>query len=211
MVWALKTMTRRVVSSLQSTHHTMVRYQLDCLLANLYKQEVKALLQSVAAFPRRELIATFPTNDTTLSCAVVNVYVPNSGEGLKRLDYRVGSWDVAFGDYLASLGEKKPVILTGDLNCAHQEIDIHDPKRNLRSAGFTKVAILPPMMFASELALMLPGRYLLPERCLTVIKEFSGCGPGRAGVLQRAAPAEGIKGRVQGDLSRCCWVHLLEL
>ncbi|BDA42349.1 DNA-(apurinic or apyrimidinic site) lyase [Coccomyxa sp. Obi] len=69
---------------------------------------------------------------------VVNVYVPNSGEGLKRLDYRVGSWDVAFADYLASLGEKKPVILTGDLNCAHQEIDIHDPKRNLRSAGFTK-------------------------------------------------------------------------
>ncbi|EIE20819.1 hypothetical protein COCSUDRAFT_18358, partial [Coccomyxa subellipsoidea C-169] len=69
---------------------------------------------------------------------VVNVYVPNSGEGLKRLEYRVGSWDVAFADYLAGLGAKKPVILTGDLNCAHQEIDIHDPKRNLKSAGFTE-------------------------------------------------------------------------
>lgn len=105
--------------------------------------------------------------------AVVNVYVPNSGDGLKRLEYRVGSWDVDFANYLADLSQKKPVILTGeghylfknilsakldvtmviahvsvqesaclfsgDLNCAHQEIDIHDPKRNLKSAGFTVV------------------------------------------------------------------------
>ena len=78
------------------------------------------------------------------SCAVVNCYVPNSGEGLKRLDYRLKDWDVAFAAYLGALGQKKPVILTGDLNCAHQEIDIHAPKRNLKSAGFTPVRALLP-------------------------------------------------------------------
>ncbi len=61
--------------------------------------------------------------------AVVNAYVPNAGEGLKRLEYRLDSWDVAFSGYLASLGMRKPVILTGDLNCAPQPIDIHKPKR----------------------------------------------------------------------------------
>jgi exonuclease III len=71
--------------------------------------------------------------------AVVNCYVPNSGEGLKRLEYRLQAWDVTFAEYLAALGRKKPVVLVGDLNCAHQEIDIHDPKRNLKSAGFTPV------------------------------------------------------------------------
>lgn len=70
---------------------------------------------------------------------VVNTYVPNSSDGLKRLDYRVGSWDKALAAYVAKLQQTKPVVLTGDLNCAHQEIDIHDPKRNLRSAGFTQV------------------------------------------------------------------------
>ncbi|KAG7671027.1 hypothetical protein KSW81_004454 [Nannochloris sp. 'desiccata'] len=70
---------------------------------------------------------------------VVNVYVPNSGEGLKRLDYRVKEWDVKFSEYLKELECRgKPVILTGDLNCAAQEIDIHSPKTNLRSAGFTQ-------------------------------------------------------------------------
>ncbi|GFR40988.1 hypothetical protein Agub_g1653 [Astrephomene gubernaculifera] len=69
---------------------------------------------------------------------VVSVYVPNSGEGLKRLDYRVGRWDGALAAYVRSLEARgKPVIVTGDLNCAHQEIDIHAPKTNLRSAGFT--------------------------------------------------------------------------
>ena len=70
---------------------------------------------------------------------LVNVYVPNSGEGLKRLDYRVNQWDVKFSEYLKSLEARgKPVVLTGDLNCAAQEIDIHSPKTNLRSAGFTQ-------------------------------------------------------------------------
>ena len=70
---------------------------------------------------------------------IVNTYTPNSGDGLKRLDYRLQQWDVHFAEYLQQLTAQKPVVLTGDLNCAHQEIDIHAPKKNLRSAGFTQV------------------------------------------------------------------------
>ena len=70
---------------------------------------------------------------------VVNVYVPNSGDGLKRLDYRLQQWDIHFAEYLQKLAAQKPVVLTGDLNCCHQEIDIHNPKKNLKSAGFTLV------------------------------------------------------------------------
>ncbi|KAK9816723.1 hypothetical protein WJX72_004249 [[Myrmecia] bisecta] len=69
---------------------------------------------------------------------VVNVYVPNAGDGLKRLDYRLQSWDRDFSAYLQKLQQTKPVILTGDLNTAHQAIDIHSPKTNLRSPGFTQ-------------------------------------------------------------------------
>ena len=75
---------------------------------------------------------------------VVNAYVPNSGDGLKRLDYRLQQWDIHFAEYLQQLAAKKPVVLTGDLNCCHQEIDIHAPKKNLKSAGFTQVCPPPP-------------------------------------------------------------------
>ena len=87
----------------------------------------------------QELIAWTGGRSSHVQClgAVVNTYVPNSGDGLKRLEYRLRSWDVALAAYLERLGAEKPVILTGDLNCAHQEIDIHAPKRNLKSAGFT--------------------------------------------------------------------------
>ena len=67
---------------------------------------------------------------------LVNVYVPNSKEGLTRLDYRM-SFEDNFREYLISLKEKKNVILCGDLNVAHEEIDIKNPKTNLRNAGFT--------------------------------------------------------------------------
>lgn len=68
---------------------------------------------------------------------VVNVYTPNAGEGLKRLEYREG-WDVAFLKYMKKLEKKKPVIVCGDLNVAHTEIDLANPKSNAnRSAGFT--------------------------------------------------------------------------
>ncbi|RLN24144.1 DNA-(apurinic or apyrimidinic site) lyase, chloroplastic-like [Panicum miliaceum] len=58
---------------------------------------------------------------------LLTAYVPNSGDGLKRLTYRVTEWDTSLGSYMKELEKSKPVILTGDLNCAHQEIDIHDP------------------------------------------------------------------------------------
>ncbi|KAH9313898.1 hypothetical protein KI387_022525, partial [Taxus chinensis] len=64
-------------------------------------------------------------------------YVPNSGQKLERLAYRVQKWDPALSSYIKDLEQKKPVVLTGDLNCAHEEIDIYNPDGNRRSAGFT--------------------------------------------------------------------------
>jgi exodeoxyribonuclease-3 len=64
------------------------------------------------------------------------VYTPNSGDGLKRLDDRV-SWDEKYRDYLASLNNKKPVIFSGDFNVAHEEIDLKNDKTNHKSPGFT--------------------------------------------------------------------------
>ncbi|MCM1568383.1 MAG: exodeoxyribonuclease III [Roseburia sp.] len=67
---------------------------------------------------------------------VVTVYVPNSQRGLTRLSYRM-EWEEAFLSYIKSLDEKKPVIYCGDLNVAHQEIDLKNPKTNHKNAGFT--------------------------------------------------------------------------
>lgn len=64
-------------------------------------------------------------------------YVPNSGQKLERLSYRVQQWDPSLSSYLKDLEKKKPVIFTGDLNCAHEEIDIYNPDGNHKSAGFT--------------------------------------------------------------------------
>ena len=66
----------------------------------------------------------------------VTVYTPNSQDGLKRLGYRM-TWEEAFLAYLKGLDEKKPVIVCGDLNVAHEEIDIKNPKSNRMNAGFT--------------------------------------------------------------------------
>ncbi len=67
---------------------------------------------------------------------VITVYVPNSQRGLARLDYRC-QWEEAFLAYILKLEEKKPVIYCGDLNVAHQEIDLKNPKTNHQNAGFT--------------------------------------------------------------------------
>ena len=67
---------------------------------------------------------------------LVNVYTPNSKDGLLRLGYRM-EWEDAFRAYLLCLDEKKPVILCGDLNVAHKEIDLKNPKTNRKNAGFT--------------------------------------------------------------------------
>lgn len=66
----------------------------------------------------------------------ITCYTPNSKDGLLRLDYRM-VWEDAFREYLCELNKKKPVILCGDLNVAHEEIDLKNPKTNRRNAGFT--------------------------------------------------------------------------
>ena len=67
---------------------------------------------------------------------LVTVYTPNSQDGLKRLDYRM-TWEDDFRNYLLELDKKKPVIVCGDLNVAHKEIDLKNPKTNRMNAGFT--------------------------------------------------------------------------
>tara|TARA_A100001015_G_scaffold320028_1_gene444946 strand:- start:1667 stop:2458 length:792 start_codon:yes stop_codon:yes gene_type:complete len=69
---------------------------------------------------------------------LIHVYTPNSGQALARLDYRVKKWDVEFRKYIKNLNNKKPTIVCGDLNVAHHEIDISNPKGNIRNSGFTK-------------------------------------------------------------------------
>ena len=67
---------------------------------------------------------------------LITVYTPNSQEELRRLDYRM-KWDDDFRAYLKKLEEKKPVIVCGDLNVAHKEIDLKNPNTNRKNAGFT--------------------------------------------------------------------------
>ncbi|MDY3815467.1 MAG: exodeoxyribonuclease III [Candidatus Limiplasma sp.] len=68
---------------------------------------------------------------------LVTVYTPNSQRELTRLDYRM-TWEDAFRAYLLGLDAKKPVVVCGDMNVAHKEIDLKNPKNNLRNAGFTQ-------------------------------------------------------------------------
>lgn len=72
---------------------------------------------------------------------LVNAYIPNSGQGLKRLEYR-HSWDLEMLDFIKKLDQKKPVIFTGDFNVAHEPIDLARPKQNYdKTAGYTQVEI----------------------------------------------------------------------
>lgn len=68
---------------------------------------------------------------------LVTVYTPNSQRGLTRLDYRM-TWEDAFADYLCALDASKPVVVCGDMNVAHEEIDLKNPKTNTQNAGFTQ-------------------------------------------------------------------------
>lgn len=67
---------------------------------------------------------------------VVNVYTPNAKAELARLPYRI-TWDEAFRSYVKELEKKRPVLVCGDLNCAHEEIDLANPKSNRKNAGFS--------------------------------------------------------------------------
>lgn len=94
---------------------------------------------------------------------VVTSYVPNSGNGLVRLDYRE-TWDQALSDYLLRLQERKPVIFCGDLNVAHTEIDIARPKSNYnKTAGYTQREIDGMDRYLKETGLIDSFRHLQPE------------------------------------------------
>ncbi|MFM1877411.1 MAG: hypothetical protein RLZZ241_277 [Bacteroidota bacterium] len=98
---------------------------------------------SITSGPEHELLGV----EGRIQCAdygdfyLVNVYVPNSGQGLTRLDYRE-SWDTAFHKYLSDLQREKPLILCGDLNVAHRPIDLKNDKSNYnKTPGYTQVEI----------------------------------------------------------------------
>ena len=95
---------------------------------------------------------------------LVNVYTANSGEGLKRLDYRIKTWDTHFRNYVKGLNKKKPIIITGDLNVAHNEIDLHNPKTNQKSAGFTKEERESFSKLLSDVDLIDTYRHLYPDK-----------------------------------------------
>ena len=91
---------------------------------------------------------------------LVNVYTPNSQDELRRLDYRM-TWDDAFRAHILALEEKKPVVVCGDLNVAHREIDLKNPKTNRRSPGFTdeergKIGELLDAGFADSFRVLYP-------------------------------------------------------
>ena len=77
-------------------------------------------------------VVTLEYEDFYLVC----VYTPNAQDGLRRIDYRM-SWEDAFRDYLLALDAKKPVVVCGDMNVAHEEIDLKNPKANIGNAGFS--------------------------------------------------------------------------
>ena len=90
----------------------------------------------------------------------VTVYTPNSQDGLRRLAYRM-TWEDAFLAYLKGLDEQKPVIVCGDMNVAHEEIDIKNPKSNRMNAGFTdeeraKMTVLLSSGFADTFRRLYP-------------------------------------------------------
>ena len=77
-------------------------------------------------------VVTLEYEDFFLVC----VYTPNAQDGLKRIDYRM-RWEDAFRAYLCELDKEKPVIVCGDMNVAHEEIDLKNPKQNVGNAGFS--------------------------------------------------------------------------
>ncbi len=93
---------------------------------------------------------------------LITCYTPNSQRGLTRLDYRM-TWEDAFLDYVLKLEEKKPVIFCGDLNVAHKEIDLKNPKTNRKNAGFTdeergKMDIVLSSGFADSFRVLYPDK-----------------------------------------------------
>ncbi len=109
-----------------------------------YNYAEKKGYSGTAVFTKTEpLSVEFGSDDEGRICTlefeefyVVCVYTPNSQDGLKRLDFRM-QWDEDFRSYIKNLDEKKVVLVCGDLNVAHKEIDIKNPKTNTHNPGFT--------------------------------------------------------------------------
>jgi len=97
---------------------------------------------------------------------LVHVYTPNSGEALARLNYRVKTWDNEFRKFIKKLNIKKQVIVCGDLNCAYQEIDIHSPNTNRKSAGFTDEERQSFGKLLKDINLLDTFRYFNPDKIL---------------------------------------------
>lgn len=109
-----------------------------------YNYAAKKGYSGTAVFSKQEPISVvFGSDDEGRVCTlefqdfyVVDVYTPNSQEGLARLSFRL-EWDERFRDYVKGLADRKTVLICGDMNVAHKEIDIKNPKTNQRNAGFT--------------------------------------------------------------------------
>lgn len=109
-----------------------------------YNYAVKKGYSGTAVFSKKQpLNVVFGNDDEGRVCTlefddyfVVNVYTPNSQEALARLEFRL-NWDEQFRNYVKEMSKKKTVLICGDMNVAHKEIDIKNPKTNLRNAGFT--------------------------------------------------------------------------
>jgi exodeoxyribonuclease-3 len=94
---------------------------------------------------------------------LINGYIPNSGDGLKRIDYR-HEWDKAFAEFLVKLRSKKPVVVTGDFNVAHQAMDLARPKENYnKTSGYTQTEIDGLNLILSK-GFIDSYRYLHPEK-----------------------------------------------
>ena len=89
---------------------------------------------------------------------LVNVYTPNAKAELARLSYRL-EWDAAFRAYLKQLEASKPVLVCGDLNCAHQEIDLANPKSNRNNPGFSDAERESPPPIGALVTFKFYGRY----------------------------------------------------
>ncbi|OAF69763.1 hypothetical protein A3Q56_02480 [Intoshia linei] len=94
---------------------------------------------------------------------LVTAYVPNSGRGLVRLDYRTKCWEPDMVKYIKNLQKLKPVIYCGDLNVAHQEIDLTNPNTNHKTAGFTDIERKKFTVMLAETEMIDTFRYLYPE------------------------------------------------
>ena len=99
---------------------------------------------------------------------LLHVYCPNSGRELKRLDYRVNDWDKKLSMFVSKLNKSKPTIVTGDMNVAHNDIDIHHPKRNVKNPGFTMEERSSFSKLLNDNTLIDTFRYLYPNK-----QEFS--------------------------------------